>query len=110
MFIKFKDEFEFSNVYVSYADITADDVVVLDEEIDDEQHIGNMFRITNDEFVRFTQTYKNLYGENREQEEAIQNELVKVWRERGLGDGPIFGARVVRGNDVHDVSFEAMCR
>jgi hypothetical protein len=92
MFINVNDKVEFSNTFVDYAEVTADDVVVLDTDE------ANYFRISKQELDTFAKLYTN-------DDQTVYDSLVKIWEQRGIEPAPVFGARVIRNDVVYDIAF-----
>ena len=112
MFIKIEENLDWTNNYVACSEITADDVVVLDEEIDEGPHRDNFFKITKSELDVFASNSQARCAEDLTDEEStkldgVWENLCVGWRERGLLEGPIFGARVIRNNQMHDIDLDA---
>ncbi len=92
MFINVNDNIACSNTFVNYADITANDVVVLDTDE------GNYFSISKQELDTFATLYTN-------DDQTVYDNLVKIWEQRGIEPTPVYGACVIRDNVMYDVKF-----
>jgi len=107
MFIKRKNSLKWNNETLKNAEVTEFDVIVLDEEIDEGMHEEHFFQITKKEFDTFAELTKRQNADetldNHDEYQRIWSTLTESWTERGLESGPIFGARVIRNNKVHDV-------